>query len=235
MKERIQKILSERGIASRRAAEAMMLDGRVAVNGEPALPGDTADPETDTITVDGELLPPAGRMIYIMLNKPRGYVTTVSDEKGRKTVMDLVRDAGGRIYPVGRLDIASEGLLIMTNDGEFANRIMHPSFGKEKTYRVSVAGDIKRGAQALSAEIDIGGETVKAKKVDIITASEDTAVIDITIGEGKNREIRRMCAAAGLDVKRLCRRSIGSVELGSLKPGKWRALTKEEISSLTRG
>lgn len=233
MKERIQKILSARGLASRRQAEQWIRDGRVLCNGQVAALGDTADIKTDTILVDGKLLPPAQDHVYIMLNKPRGYVTTLSDEKGRRNVSELVEDCGCRVYPVGRLDMDSEGLLLFTNDGEFANRMMHPSHEVTKTYLVTVSGLDKGKLQKLSEPILLDGYLIKKPLVSLSGALEiDCSRLYITIHEGRNRQVRRMCAAAGLSVKRLKRVSEGTLELGDLKPGKWRYLTEKEIEKL---
>ncbi len=233
MKERIQKILSARGLASRRQAEAWIQAGRVLCNGQVAVLGDTADLQVDTILVDGMPLPPAQDHVYIMLNKPRGYVTTLSDEKGRHNVSELVKDCATRVYPVGRLDMDSEGLLLFTNDGEFANRMMHPSHEINKTYLVAVEGFDREKLNGLSEPVTIDGYRIKKPKVRIAGEPEgNSAKIYITIHEGRNRQVRKMCAAVGLTVKRLTRISEGTLELGSLKPGKWRYLTQEEIKKL---
>lgn len=233
MAERIQKLISSAGVASRRTAEEMIRMCRVHVNGVQATLGQKADPFTDVITIDGKPLPGRDKEVYIMLNKPRGYVTTMSDEKGRLTVKDLVEDVGVRVYPVGRLDMDSEGLLIMTNDGELANRIMHPSNGVCKTYIVYVKGEnIPEAIEKLSGEIVIDGVSVKAKDVTVIEKSQKSPVLSITIGEGRNRQIRKMCNAAGLSVLRLQRISEGELTLDDLKPGKWRHLSPEEIKTL---
>lgn len=235
MEERIQKIISVRWDVSRRNAEKLISEGRVRVDGETASLGDKADGDIDEITVDGTALPrETGRKVYIMLNKPVGYVTTMKDEKGRKTVKDLVGDLEERVYPVGRLDINSEGLLIMTNDGEFANHLMHPSFEKDKTYRVLVTGDLEEGLRRLREPMELDGAAVAAPKIRIVKVQPNSSVIDITIHEGRNRQIRRMCELAGLTVKRLTRISEGGVSLGRLKKGTWRYLSKEEIAQLKR-
>lgn len=233
MVERLQKLLSGAGIASRRAAEAMIEEGRVTVNGVRAFLGDKADPEKDEIAVDGKVIAalPDG-FYYIMLNKPVGYVTTMSDEKGRKTVAELTADVPVRVYPVGRLDINSDGLLLMTNDGEFANRVMHPSFGKDKTYRVSVTGDAAAGLRRLREPMELDGVMLRTPKAELIRREGGLTVLNITIHEGRNREVRRMCETAGLQVKRLTRISIGSVKLGKLPRGHWRELTGEEVRAL---
>lgn len=232
MAERLQKIISAAGLMSRRAAEEYIETGRVKLNGEVAKLGDKAE-ETDVITVDGKPLPCAGGKTYIMLNKPRGYVTTMSDEKGRKNVTELICGQG-RVYPVGRLDMYSEGLLIMTNDGDFANTLMHPSHEFKKTYRTWVQGeDVGIAVEYLRGELDIGDYIVRADNVDIESLIPGGAVLLITISEGRNRQVRKMCACVGLKVTRLMRISEGPLELGTLPIGKWRHLTESEIKSIT--
>lgn len=233
MSERIQKLISAAGLMSRRAAEEAILSGRVLVNGERASLGDRADPEQDRITVDGKELPGMGQKLYLMLNKPRGYVTTLRDEKGRRNVTELMKGLDARVYPVGRLDMYSEGLLLMTNDGDFANRVMHPSREVSKTYRTWVTGDsLERSVKTLRRPMDVDGCTVRALGVDIVQSFPGGALLSITIREGRNRQIRRMCEQAGLKVTRLQRVAEGGVELGGLKCGCWRPLTKAEIKSL---
>ena len=232
MQERIQKLISAAGLMSRRAAEECISAGRVTVNGRVASLGDRADEELDLILVDGRPLLRHGARTYIMLNKPRGYVTTMSDEKGRRDVTELVRGLG-RVYPVGRLDMYSEGLLIMTDDGAFANTLMHPSHNFKKTYRTWVQGeDVGLAVEYLRGELDIGDCIVRAESVDIERLIPGGAVLLITIGEGRNRQVRKMCACCGLKVTRLMRISEGGLELGDLPPGKWRHLTEEEIQSV---
>ncbi len=232
MAERLQKLISAAGLMSRRAAEECISAGRVTVNGRVASIGDRADEELDLILVDGRQLPRHGARTYIMLNKPRGYVTTMSDEKGHRDVTELVRGLG-RVYPVGRLDMYSEGLLIMTDDGEFANTLMHPSHNFKKTYRTWVQGeDVGLAVEYLRGELDIGDCIVRAESVDIERLIPGGAVLLITIGEGRNRQVRKMCACCGLKVTRLMRISEGGLELGNLPPGKWRRLTDEEIQSV---
>ena len=217
---------------SRRAAEECISAGRVTVNGRVASLGDRADEELDLVLVDGRPLPRHGARTYIMLNKPRGYVTTMSDEKGRRDVTELVRGLE-RVYPVGRLDMYSEGLLIMTDDGDFANTLMHPSHNFKKTYRTWVQGeDVGLAVEYLRGELDIGDCIVRAESVDIERLIPGGAVLLITIGEGRNRQVRKMCACCGLKVTRLMRISEGGLELGDLPPGKWRHLTEEEIQSV---
>ena len=232
MRERLQKILSSRGIASRREAEKMILSGLVTVDGVPASLGDTADPLENRIEVDGKPLPGNGPRIYLMLNKPRGYVTTLSDEKGRPNAAQLVADCGVRVYPVGRLDMNSEGLLLFTNDGELANRIMHPSGEVEKEYEVKVRGYHPGSEALLERSIELDGRPIRQPGVTLMQASEQTARFRITIHEGRNRQIRRMAQAAGLEVVRLKRIREGKLRLGDLPAGKWRYLTEEEVSFL---
>lgn len=233
MKERLQKIISAHGIASRRRAEEMICAGRVSCNGVVCSLGDCADESVDEILLDGKPLPPKQDLVYIMLNKPRGYVTTLSDEKGRKNVTELVADCGCRVYPVGRLDMDSEGLLLLTNDGGFANKIMHPSHEINKTYRVSVKKYSTDKLEQLKLPIILDGYKIKAPDVQLIKAFDNhTAELSITIHEGRNRQVRRMCAAAGMPVTRLVRVSEGDLHLGALKTGKWRHLTKDELNRL---
>ncbi len=232
MAERLQKLISAAGLMSRRAAEKYIEAGRVKINGRVAALGDKADIDTDEILVDSQPLLAAGGRTYIMLNKPKGFVTTMSDEKGRRNVTELVRGLG-RIYPVGRLDMYSEGLLIMTNDGEFANTLMHPSHEFKKTYRTWVRGDdVGLAVEYLRGELDIDGYIVRAENVDIEALIPDGAVLLITISEGRNRQVRKMCQCAGLHVTRLMRISEGPLELGSLAPGKWRRLSNDEVSAV---
>ena len=231
MKERLQKILSQRGLASRRKAEEWISAGRVQVNGAVAALGDSADPEQDEILLDGKPLPEAGNKVYILLHKPRGYVTTLSDEKGRKNVVELV-DCGTRVYPVGRLDMDSEGLLILTNDGDFANTMMHPKHEVCKTYEVWVKGFHEKAEQLLRRPIELDGYRIRPPKVALLEQTGDKAKFSVTIHEGRNRQVRRMCEAAGMTVTRLKRVSEGSLQLGSLPLGKWRYLTEEELAGL---
>ena len=220
---------------SRRAAEEMIAAGKVCVNGAVAALGDKADAARDRITVDGKSLAPPEEKVYIMLNKPRGYVTTLSDEKGRRTVAELVGGIGVRLYPVGRLDMNSEGLLIMTNDGELANRLMHPRGGAEKCYRTSVTGeDIPAAVERLRDPMLIDGYKTRGARVEIEALTDKGGILLITIGEGRNRQVRKMCEEVGLRVTRLCRISEGGLKLGDLKTGKWRELTRAEIARLTR-
>lgn len=196
--------------------------------------GQSADPETDSITVSGRPLPKKNEAVYLMLHKPRGYVTTLSDELGRPTVAELVRDCGCRVYPVGRLDYASEGLLLLTNDGAFANRLMHPRGEVEKVYEVTVSGALDGAAERLAHPIVLDGYQIRAPRVRLLRQSEEKATFEITIFEGRNRQIRRMCEAAGLRVRRLCRVREGSLSLGTLPVGKWRYLTAQEQKQLIK-
>ena len=237
MKERIQKILSARGVASRRQAEAMIESGRVTCNSLVCELGQTADPETDVIMVDGKPLPSEGKRVYILLHKPRGYVTTLSDEKGRKNAAQLVRDCGVRVYPVGRLDMDSEGLLLFTNDGEFANHLMHPRHQIDKTYKVSVTGYTSEGLEKLKLPVVLDGYTIQPPRVQVMKRpvnEQEKGVLLVTIHEGRNRQVRRMCAMAGMNVIRLIRIQEGPVKLGELECGKWRYLSDDEVASLTK-
>jgi 23S rRNA pseudouridine2605 synthase len=232
MTERLQKILSSRGVASRRAGEEMIKAGRITVNGRVALLGESADPETDEILLDGRPLPSGQKNVYILLHKPRGYVTTLSDEKGRQTVQELVNDCGTRVYPVGRLDMDSEGLLLLTNDGAFANELMHPKHNVNKTYEVWVTGFHEAATALLARAITLDGYKIKKPDVKLLWADGTKAKFLVTIHEGRNRQIRRMCGEAGMKVTRLRRISEGSLKLGDLPLGKWRYLTEDEVAGL---
>ena len=236
MQERLQKIISSSGLMSRRAAEKYIEEGRVTVNGEVVQLGAKADISADDIRVDGRELKINTEKIYVMLHKPKEYVTTMKDEKGRKNVTELVKDAGNRLYPVGRLDMYSEGLLIMTNDGEFANILMHPSGDFCKCYRTWVQGeDPGLAVEYLREPMEIDGNIVCAQSVDIEQACPGGAVLLITISEGRNRQVRRMCEGCGLKVTKLLRISEGPLELGDLKSGEWRYLTETEVESILKG
>lgn len=234
MTERLQKILASRGVCSRRKAEEMIAAGRVTCNGVVAKLGDNADPDVDEILLDGIALPSQGDQVYILLNKPRGYVTTLSDEKGRKNVAQLVADCGKRVYPVGRLDMDSEGLLLFTNDGEFANNLMHPKHEVNKTYRVVVRGYTDQGLEKLKEPVTLDGYTIRKPQIKLERKSQtsDRAELLVTIHEGRNRQVRRMCDLAGMNVLRLIRISEGKLQLGRLPSGKWRYLTPEEVELL---
>jgi len=232
---RIQKIMADSGYCSRRKAEELISAGLVTVDGRVASLGDKANPYRQIIAIDGERLVVEKRraLYYIALHKPRGYVTTMSDEQGRRCVAELVQDVPARVFPVGRLDRNSEGLLIMTNDGEFANLLMHPSHGIGKTYRVTIPSLITDGQLVKLAEgVELDGRKTAPATVRVISKESGRTVCEITIYEGRNRQIRRMCEALGLEVARLKRISEGSVRLGYLQPGKWRELTKEEIQGM---
>lgn len=234
MTERIQKLLAAAGLCSRRTAEEWIAAGRVIVNGRIARVGDKADPDRDTVLVDGSPLRGAAQHVYLMLYKPRGYVTTLSDERGRRTAAELVADCGTRVYPVGRLDRDSEGLLLFTNDGQLTHALLHPSHQVDKTYIVSVTGAEDGSAERLAAVDKLDGESIVPAQVEELHRSGTAAEYRVVIHQGKKRQIRRMCAAAGLEVTRLCRVAEGGLRLGGLPPGKWRYLTEEELG-LIRG
>ena len=234
--QRIQKVLSDQGICSRRAAERMIAEGRVKVNGRPVSLGDKMDPDFDKVSIDGknQRIVRKRKYIYIMLHKHRGYITTASDERGRKTVMDLVADVGRRVYPVGRLDKDSEGLLLLTDDGAFANLLTHPSGGVGKLYRVTVrprATEEQIVRMSSGVVLDDGVKTAPAV-IHVAADEPGRTVLEMTLFEGRNREIRRMCEAVGLEVIRLKRSAEGPVKLGMLPPGAWRELKRSEVTAL---
>lgn len=234
---RLQKFMAEQGIASRRKSEELIAQGKVKVNGHPASLGDKINPYKDLVTVKGEKVAhiKKRKMIYIMLHKPRGYVTTVSDERGRKTVMDLIPDIKERVYPVGRLDKDSEGLLILTNDGVFTNCMTHPSHEYSKVYRVTVRPAVNDEILTnLRSGIVIDGKKTSPAEVTVLTQEEGRVVLEFIIHEGRNREIRKMCESQGLEVARLKRTAIGSLKLGMLPQGKYRELTEQEVKKLLR-
>ena len=234
-KIRIQKMLSECGVCSRRKAEEIILKGAVTVNGQPAKLGDKIDPRKDKIKVSGKEVVRENKNCYIMLHKPRGFISTMRDEKNRKCVAQLVSEAPLRVYPVGRLDKDSEGMLIMTNDGDFANSIMHPSNHIIKKYRVTVRPQVtEEQLVKMCTGVKCEGEVLSAKDVTVLKSEPNRVVLEITLTEGKNRHIRKMCEALGLEVARLKRISIGTVKLGMLQPGKWRELTPEEVRQLRK-
>ena len=235
MTERIQKILSAYGVASRRAAEEMIKAGRVTCNGVVCVVGQSADPEIDTILFDGKPLPVKSENIYIMLHKPRGYVTTLSDEKGRKNAAQLVADCGVRVYPVGRLDMDSEGLLLFTNDGEFANQLMHPAHEVDKLYWVEVTDATPEKIEKLKRPVVLDGYRIKPPMIKLLHIDPSgKAQINVTIHEGRNRQVRRMCAIAGMKVRRLIRVAEGALGLDDLPVGKWRQLSADEIRLLKK-
>ncbi len=232
-KIRLQKYLSQCGVASRRAAEELIAQKRVRVNGRPAMLGDKIDPKRDKVVVGGKRVVDSSRKMYIMLHKPRGFVTTMKDEQGRRCVADLVEGAGERLYPVGRLDRNSEGLLLMTNDGEFANLLTHPSRHVAKVYRVTVKEKVKE-EQLLQLQLGIMLDGVKTAPCEamVLQSDDNRTVMRMVLYEGRNREIRRMCEALGLTVVRLKRTEIAGVKLGMLPQGKWRELNEKELHRL---
>ena len=230
---RLQKYLSMCAVASRRKAEELIAQGKVKVNGKVAEIGDKVSLRHDTVTVSGRKIVVNKKHYYIMLHKPRGFITTMDDEMGRKCVAELVSDVGARVYPVGRLDKDSEGLLLMTNDGEFANHMTHPSKHIPKTYRVTVRPDVtEEMLTAFAAGMEIDGRITAPADAHIIEKQDNRVVLEIVLYEGRNRQIRKMCETLGLEVARLKRTSIGSLKLGMLHPGKWRELTEDEVHKL---
>lgn len=232
MEERISKLLSAAGLTSRRQGEEWIKEGRVSVNGETAQLGQKADPDRDEIAVDGVPISRKPKTVCLLLHKPRGYVTTMSDEQGRPTVADLVADCGYRLYPVGRLDLNSEGLLLMTNDGELTNRLTHPRHEVEKEYQVRVTGPVETAVPRLRLPMTVDGDRFNGAKVRTLRKSGDSTLLSVTISQGKNRQVRRMCKAVGLTVHRLRRVREGSLRLGELPAGSWRWLTEEELEQL---
>ena len=234
---RLQKFLAEQGVASRRKSEELIMAGKVKVNGHVAQIGQKINPRKDLVTVGKQKITSVKnrKMIYIMLHKPRGYVTTVSDEQNRKTVMDLVSDIDERIYPVGRLDKDSEGLLILTNDGSFTNAMTHPSHNYAKVYRVTVRPKISDEILFnLRSGIEIDGKKTAPCEVTVLTTEENRVVLEIILKEGRNRQIRKMCESQGLEVARLKRTAIGSLKLGMLPQGQYRELSEKEVKMLLR-
>lgn len=234
MKERLQKILASRGLCSRRKAEEIITAGRVTVNGSVANLGDSADMDLDTILVDGKPLPSLDTYVYILLHKPKGYLSAVSDARGRRCVSELVADCGQRVYPVGRLDYDSEGLLLMTNDGAFANHLMHPSHEVNKVYRVQVTGFTEEGLRKLREPVTLDGYTIKKPGIKLVKADGNRAKLLVTIHEGRYRQVRRMCALAGMEVTRLVRIQEGDLAMGDLPRGTWRYLTDPEVAALKK-
>lgn len=232
---RLQKYLSEQGILSRRAAEEEIKRGKVRVNGTPAMLGMKIDPAADTVEYNGQVVASSVRHVYLMLNKPRGYVTTMSDEMGRPTVAELVEDVGMRVFPVGRLDLESEGLLLFTNDGALANRLTHPKYHKPKIYHVRIRGAVSpEKIAALGRPMEIDGYLTKPAEISVVTRKQDYTVLAIQLFEGRNRQIRKMCEALELKIMTLKRVAIGELRLGNLAPGEWRYLTRAQVDSLKR-
>ncbi len=234
---RLQKYLSEQGILSRRAAEEEIKRGRIKVNGKIAEIGMKIDPTRDHVEYAGKRVGADGakspRKVYIMLNKPVGYVTTMSDEMGRPCVAELVSDVGVRVYPVGRLDLESEGLLLFTNDGALANRLMHPKFHKPKVYHVKIRGEVEaEKIETLGRPMLIDGYETKPAEIGVVTRKQDFTVLSMKLFEGRNRQIRKMCEQLDLRVLALKRISIGEVKLGNLPIGAWRHLTRAQVESL---
>lgn len=232
---RIQKVLSDSGVLSRRKAEEAIVAGRISVNGHPAQIGQKINPRKDIIALDGvNIAAPKKKLnLYIMLNKPRGYVTTTDDEMGRSCVTDLLKDLPDRVYPVGRLDKNSEGLLLLTNDGAFANSVMHPSGNVSKTYRATVRPSVNDDQLTkLATGVEIDGKMTMPASIHVLSDEPGRVVLQITIREGRNRQIRKMCEAVGLTVARLRRTQVGPLKLGMLAPGKWRELTPAELLAM---
>ena len=230
---RLQKFLAESGVASRRKSEELIDQGKVRVNGRVAMIGDKIDPKKDTVTVNGKKIVKTKTFTYIVLHKPRGFITTMSDEMDRKCVAELIKDVPGRVYPVGRLDRDSEGMLLFTNDGAFANAMTHPTKHVPKTYRVTVRPSInEEQITALTQGVIIDDRKTAPAEVRVITKEEGRVVLEIILYEGRNRQIRKMCEEVGLEVARLKRTAIGSIKLGMLKQGDWRNLTEDEVRKL---
>lgn len=232
--QRLQKVLANAGVASRRAVEEMITAGRIRVNGHRARLGERVDPESDIVEVDGSRVPLRAELRHFLLNKPAGVVTTTDDPEGRPTVLDLV-DREERVWPVGRLDTDSEGVLLITNDGELTNRLTHPRFGVHKTYVVEIRGGVgRRAMKALATGVELDDGPARAERVRIIEQVGGATMIEIVLGEGRNRMIRRMMDALDLPVQRLVRTAIGPLKLGRLKPGTYRALGPAEVAALYR-
>ncbi len=232
MTERVQKLIAAGGVCSRRTAEEWIEQGRVTVNGRRVSLGDRADPDTDEIKVNGRAVALHAPRVYLLLHKPRGFVTTLSDERGRRTAAELVRDCGTRVYPVGRLDRDSEGLLLFTNDGALAQRLLHPSHQVDKVYEVTVSGELTDAAERLAAVDSLDGEAIVPAQVCELSREGTSARLQVTIHQGKKRQIRRMCTKVGLEVLRLKRVAEDGLTLGALPCGKWRYLTDEEIKHI---
>ena len=232
-KVRLQKFLAESGVASRRKSEELIESGKVKVNGHVASIGDKINPKRDTVTVSGKKIIKQTEHTYIVLHKPRGFITTMSDEMDRKCVAELIKDVKCRVFPVGRLDRDSEGMLLFTNDGDFANALTHPTKHVPKTYRVTVRPSISEDQlTALTEGIIIDDRKTAPAEVHVVTKEENRVVLEIILYEGRNRQIRKMCEEVGLEVARLKRTAIGSIKLGMLKQGSWRHLTDDEVRKL---
>ena len=232
-KVRLQKFLAESGVASRRKSEELIESGKVKVNGHVASIGDKINPKRDTVTVSGKKIVKQTEHTYIVLHKPRGFITTMSDEMDRKCVAELIKDVKCRVFPVGRLDKDSEGMLLFTNDGDFANALTHPTKHVPKTYRVTVRPSISEDQlTALTEGIIIDDRKTAPAEVHVVTKEENRVVLEIILYEGRNRQIRKMCEEVGLEVARLKRTAIGSIKLGMLKQGSWRHLTDDEVRKL---
>lgn len=230
---RLQKFLAESGVASRRKSEQLIADGKVKVNGKVASIGDKINPKKDSVTVSGKKIVKRKEFTYILLHKPRGFITTMSDEMDRKCVAELIKDVPVRVYPVGRLDRDSEGMLLFTNDGEFANAMTHPTKHVPKTYRVTVRPSISEDQiTQLTTGVIIDDRKTAPAQVRVVTKEEGRVVLEIILYEGRNRQIRKMCEAVGLEVARLKRTAIGSIKLGMLKQGAWRELSDDEVRKL---
>ena len=233
-KIRLQKYFTDCGVLSRRAAEKEIEEGHVKVNGHPATLGTKIDPKCDLVLWQGKpVLPTTSEHHYIALNKPRGYITSTSDPQNRKCVTELLTDHKGRIYPIGRLDYISEGLLLLTDDGTLANRLTHPKHHLPKVYRVKVSEHVSDEIyEALTSEMELDGYVITPVLVDVVSEDDTGTVLKMTLNEGRNRQIRKMCEKVGLTVKRLCRISIGPVKLDGLPVGKWRYLSQKEVDAL---
>ncbi len=232
-KVRLQKFLAESGVASRRKSEELIESGKVKVNGHVASIGDKINPKKDTVTVSGKKIIKHTEHTYIMLHKPRGFITTMSDEMDRKCVAELIKDVKCRVFPVGRLDKDSEGMLLFTNDGDFANALTHPTKHVPKTYRVTVRPSVSEDQlTALTEGIIIDDRKTAPAEVHVVIKEENRVVLEIILYEGRNRQIRKMCEEVGLEVARLKRTAIGSIKLGMLKQGSWRHLTDDEVRKL---
>ena len=235
-KIRLQKFIEDQGLMSRRAAEEEIKNGNVGVNGHPSQLGDKVDPAHDIVTVRGKRIRYAKpEYTYIMINKPRGYLSSTSDDRGRKCVTDLLDGVDSRVYPVGRLDLISEGMLLLTDDGDLKNKLTHPSHSLPKVYRVKVSSDVSEAQlEALSSPMEIDGYKIKPVTVSISSADESGTVLKMTLLEGRNRQIRKMCEQVNLTVRRLSRVSIGNLKLDGLAVGKWRYLEDAEVDYLKK-